>query len=99
MTDADAALWGEIARKQSEHLVEFMNLPKIRGALIITDIEGEGYVTSGVGTTTTAKTPEMMKDDAICMVCQKHCCAEQPFTKNCECCPLYQFIQYQEARK
>ena len=97
MTDADTTLWGEIARKQSEHLVEFMNLPKIRGALIITDIEGEGYVTSGVGTTTTAKTPEMMKDDAIYMVCQKHCCAEQPFTKTCECCPLYQFIQYQEG--
>lgn len=89
----------EIISMHNRYLVEAKNLsPKIKGALMICDIEGEGIITSGLGTTTSAKTPEEMKDDAVCMVCQKHCCAEQPMTDTCcEACPLYQFIRYQEG--
>lgn len=86
-----------IFKHQSEALSTFMAIPEVQGVAIIVDIKDEGLLTVGTGTTQTARTLEKMKDDAIDMICKKHCCAEQPFTKTCENCPLYQFIQYQEG--
>lgn len=87
-----------IVDKQTEFLIEAKSIDKVKGVLVICDIEGEGYITSGLGTTTNAKTAKMMRDDAACMICSKHCCAEPPLSDECcEACPLYEFIRYQEG--
>lgn len=88
----------DVIKEHTRVMDTLMNHKEVHGVLIMTDIDGAGSFTSGAGTTTTAKTPAMMKDDAVDIICQKHCCAVQPFSETCKHCPLYEFIKYQESK-